>query len=250
MDIKIKDKFNEIWANYFPNAELPIGLYYADDTGDTPEASVSKGWRCFIGDLIKVRNGNSLCFCNETIGCGKRFLGFTQDLRPDFDHFLSCGIEGKVKGERYKKSPEIVKDLFSKIPPHIAPKKYLIAKRWDLFTENDNPEIVVFFATPDVLSGLFTLSGFEETDQNCVISPFGAGCATIISYPYQELAKENPRAVLGMFDVSARPMVPNNVLSFSIPWPKFVKMIHNAEESFLITEAWKKVQSRMAKTQG
>jgi hypothetical protein len=48
-----------------------------------------------------------------------------------------------------------------------------------------------------------------------------------------------------MFDVSARPFVPRDALTFSAPMNKFVRMIDNMEESFLITNSWKKVQKRI-----
>jgi len=48
-----------------------------------------------------------------------------------------------------------------------------------------------------------------------------------------------------MFDVSARPCVPSGVLTFAVPWPKFVGMVDNMDESFLITTSWHKVRSRI-----
>jgi hypothetical protein len=48
-----------------------------------------------------------------------------------------------------------------------------------------------------------------------------------------------------MFDVSARPHVPPNVLSFAIPMAKFTHMVNNMEESFLITRSWQKVRERI-----
>jgi hypothetical protein len=48
-----------------------------------------------------------------------------------------------------------------------------------------------------------------------------------------------------MFDVSARPFVPRDVLTFSAPMAKFNRMIANMEESFLITDSWRKVQERI-----
>ena len=76
----------------------------------------------------------------------------------------------------------------------------------------DNPDVVIFFAEPDVLSGLFTLASFDEAEQNMVIAPFGSGCASIVQYPFMEVKSAHPRAVIGMFDVSARPFVAKNVL--------------------------------------
>jgi hypothetical protein len=54
-----------------------------------------------------------------------------------------------------------------------------------------------------------------------------------------------PWAVLGMFDLSARPCVSAAMLTFAVPWPKFVRMVENMDESFLITDPWRKVRSRI-----
>jgi hypothetical protein len=48
-----------------------------------------------------------------------------------------------------------------------------------------------------------------------------------------------------MFDVSARPFVPEDTLTFAAPLSKFTRMIDNMEESFLITASWEKVQKRI-----
>ena len=126
-----------------------------------------------------------------------------------------------------------------------AKGNYIIFKRWDNLEESDEPAVVVFFAKPDVLSGLFTLANFDQTEPNGTFTPFGAGCASIVHYPYLEKDSDRPRAVIGMFDPSARPCVPKDTLSFAVPMVKFVKMIGYMEESFLITETWKTVKKRL-----
>jgi hypothetical protein len=77
----------------------------------------------------------------------------------------------------------------------------------------------------------------------------GAGCATIVDYPLQEGRSDRPRAVLGMFDVSARPGVESMILTFAIPLQKFERMVDNMDESFLITESWQKVKQRIGKSE-
>jgi uncharacterized protein (DUF169 family) len=200
-----------------------------------------------IGDLAKVRKGETLYFNANTIGCngGKRYCGFESELTPAFEYFLSHGIPGKLEGERYKKSPEMVKELMKHQTPLQAPEDYIIFKRWDHMEDEDNPSVVIFLAPPDVLSGLFTLANFDDVRLNGVIAPFGAGCASIVDYPYKEFISSENRAVLGMFDVSARPCVPSSTLSFAIPWPKFVRMVDNMKESFLITKSWDKIRARI-----
>jgi len=178
-------------------------------------------------------------------GGGKRYLGFTQSLRPRFEYFLSCGIPGEMEGERYKKSPELVIEQLKHQQPFTAPGKYLVFKRFDQLQEADDPIAVIFFATPDVLSGLFTLVGYDEANPNAVIAPFGSGCSSIIQNPYLEYQSATPRAILGMFDVSARPCVPAGELTLTIPWPKFVRMVADMDESFLITASWERLRNRL-----
>jgi hypothetical protein len=99
-----------------------------------------------------------------------------------------------------------------------------------------------------VLSGLFTLANYDEADPNGVICPFGAGCSTIVQYPHFEGMSDHPRGVIGMLDVSARPCVPANVITFAVPMKKLVGMVSNMEESFLITGSWGKVKRRITST--
>jgi len=243
----IKQQFVKKWNKYFPGADLPIGFFYTDTKDQKAMPKPPKEHRCMIGDLAKVRNGKTVCFDVHTIGCsgGKRYLGFDQKLMPNFEYFLSCGIPGKLEGERYKKSPELVKELVQHHTPLKAPAKYILFKRWDKMEDGDQPLAIIFFAPPDVLSGLFTLASYDEPETHGVIAPFCAGCASIVDYPYRELKKDRPRAVLGMFDVSARPFVPAGLLTFAVPWTKFARMVDNMDESFLITKSWNKVKKRI-----
>ena len=247
MHMGIKEKFTSLWARYFNDAELPISFYYTDEEGGTELVKPNSVPRCLIGALAEVRKGRPLRFAADSIGCpgGRRYVGFAEEIGPDFEYFLSCGIPGKVEGERYKKSPELVKEAMKDWPMLKAPSHFIVFKRWDLIKESDCPDVVIFFAKPDVLSGLFTLASFDEAEPNRVIAPFGSGCSTIVQYPYLEKTSNHPRAVIGMFDVSARPFVPRDTLTFSVPMNKLVRMIQNMEESFLITQSWAKVRRRI-----
>ncbi len=248
MDLNFKEHFSAQWAKYFPGADLPIIFYYTDAEPPEGEAAVPPANRCLIGALAPVRAGATFRYSSATAGCegGKRYTGYATRLRPNFEYFLSCGIPGKMEGERYKKSPEIVRRLMEQQPPFTAPGQYLVFKPWAALEAGDEPLAVVFFAPPDVLSGLFTLANYEESDPFGVIAPMGSGCSSIILNALRESQSDHPRAVLGMFDVSARPFVPAGTLTFTVPWVKFARMVADMDESFLITESWHKVRERLA----
>ena len=246
MDTALRDEFLALWKKHFNGAELPITFYYSDGDGGAVSSLPTKGWGCLIHALGRVRAGESLAFSEKTLRCGgsKRYLGYTDEMRPGFEYFLSCGNE-EMEGERYKRTPEIVlrsMELQKNIP---APARNIVFKRWDRLTGGDDPEVVIFFAAPDVLSGLFTLANFDQAEPNGVFAPFGAGCGTIIHYPALEKASDRPRAVLGMFDPSARPYVIPGTLTFAVPMVKFETMVGCMEESFLITDTWKAIRKRI-----
>ena len=83
-----------------------------------------------------------------------------------------------------------------------------------------------------------------------VIAPFSSGCNTLTGFAMRELESDAPKAVLGLFDPSARVCVKPDLLTFSIPWPKFVAMLGNMDKCFLTTELWKTVCKRMQPVEG
>jgi len=247
MDIKLREDFIVLWKRFFGEAELPIAFYYTDEEGRAELVNPDTVRNCIFPALSLVRNGRALCFDAESIGCsgGQQCLGFRETGEPDDKYMLSCGIPGKIEGERYMKTPEIAAESLKLMPSFKAPARFIVFKRWDSLNESDEPEVVIFFACPDVLSGLFTLANFDETEPNDVFTLWASGCGSIVLYPFLEKDSVRPRAVIGLFDVSARPYVPENTLSFSVPMRKFERMVRNMEESFLTTNSWKAVQKRI-----
>lgn len=248
MDPALKESFARTWEKYFPGADLPVAFYYTDDESGPELVNSATANRCLIANLVRVRAGTPLRFGADSLGCagGRRYLGFSTTLRRNFNYFLSCGIPGEVEGERYKKTPEMVEQVVARMPKVKAPAKYAVFKRWDQLTESDQPAVVIFFARPDELAGLFTLASFDEVEDSGVIAPFGAGCATVAQYPYLEKDSTRPRCIIGMFDPSARPYVPADTVTFAVPMVKFQRMAANMEESFLITGTWETLRRRMA----
>lgn len=247
MDIALKARFLERWEKYFAGAPFPLGFFYSDSEVCEQHLHPAKGHVCVVCQLTIARKGKTFCVERESIGCfgGRRYLGFSTDLMPDFDYFLSCGIPGQLEGERYKRTPELVRELVHQAPTFTAPARYGVFKRRDTLEAHDEPQVVIFFATPDVLAGLFTLANFDEPEPHGVIAPFAAGCGTIVQYPWLEKDRARPRAVLGNFDVSARPCLDAGELSFAVPISKFRGMVEQMDESFLITASWEKVKRRI-----
>lgn len=186
-------------------------------------------------------------FDKTHFGCagGAYYMGFLESPRPNIEYFLSCGIPGEMEGERYIKTPQLAREYFGKMKPRPAPAAYCVFKPIEQFQDEIKPEVVVFFASPDTLSGLFTLTNYALERTDAVYAPFGSGCGTIFTCPLKKTIREQPSAILGMFDVSARPMVEKDVLTLAMPYSVFLKLLENASGSFLETESWNKVRRRI-----
>ena len=107
------------------------------------------------------------------------------------------------------------------------------------------PQEVVFYVNPDQLTALVVLANYDRPAGENVIIPHAAGCQSVGVIPYRETQSELPRAVVGMLDVSARPMVPADTLTFTVPFSMYLEMEADAEGSFLSHKAWQKVKDRL-----
>ena len=251
MDLAIKEKFIQKWNKYYPGSDLPIACYYSDELNgaDFPKAPKpnKRGYTCIFSQLAPVRSGKPRAFNQDNFGCwgASATLGFGKEPTPeDMDHM----VDFLINVEKFKKIKEHVMGMAAANPPVQAQGKYLIFKRWDLLTEADQTQVVAFFCTPDAISGLHTLASFDTIGPHDVIAPFGSGCDGLIGFAFKELRSGEPKAVMGLFDPPARACVKADLLSFSIPWPKFVTMLENMDDCFLNTYIWEKIQNRMKPT--
>ena len=99
----------------------------------------------------------------------------------------------------------------------------------------------------DQLSALAVLANYYRPGNENVVMPFSSGCQSIFLLPYGEGQKENPRAVVGLTDITVRPMVNPAMLSFSMPYTMFLEMEENITGSFLEKPLWHRVAERIKK---
>jgi uncharacterized protein (DUF169 family) len=229
-------------------SEHPLGVFYSDEEPARGVRPKGGGHECMVALLNRARHHGETVYFDEThIGCagGAYYMGFRPMTRPKIEYFLSCGIPGEMEGERYIKTPELAREYFASTKPRKAPAKYGIFKTLDKLAAHEEPEVIIFFAPPDALSGLVVLTGYASERPDAIRLPFSSGCGSILTHPLKEGEKENPQAILGMFDVSARPFVEPNILTLAMPTKLFFALLNNQDESFLITNSWKKVRERI-----
>lgn len=114
----------------------------------------------------------------------------------------------------------MVKEFVEELQVPRAAKAYLNFARIDLLDSFEGLEGILFLASPDILSGLFTWVCYDNNDAQAVTSIFGSGCSSVITQAVVNRCKGR-RTFLGFFDPSVRPHVEANVLSFVIHWCVF-----------------------------
>lgn len=219
-------------------AEMPMVFRYSD----TPLGSVEKINGCFFKGIKQVREGNPISLTVDTIGCGggKFYTGFTE-MPERVPTFVSLK-------ERYKDTPEMVKDFVDVLGVPPASGTYLNFVRLDQIDSFDYWEGIFFLATPDVLSGLTTWAWLDTNREDAVATIFGSGCSAVVTQTVLENRRNGKRSFLGFFDPSVRPYFEENMLSFVIPMSRFREMYHTMRKSCLFdTHAWKKIKERINK---
>lgn len=230
----------------------PVAILFADEKPSGALEFVEGRWGCVAAMMGAAAKGKTAVFSRSTCGCqgGAVGLGFgnTHNQIPGgFEYFLSTGKgEGYPEGEAYKKTPELAKTFQNALPYTDIPCQYVVFKPLaEIEPTAKKPAVVVFYANPDQLSALVVLVNYGRPGNDNVSIPFGAGCHTLFLLPWHEASQERPKAVVGMTDISARPFIDPDLLSFSVPFPLFQEMEANVPDSFLDKPAWLKVAQRL-----
>ncbi len=235
-----------------PKPGVPISRKLEDE-GQINMQEVFKTFSCVMGNVWLARKKHCAAFISpEEYGClgGVFYCSMMKPNLRFIEHYVTTGFSGTpIHGERYLPSPESMRTFLAKVDPREAPAKYCIFKPLSLFTDNEEPEFVIFFARPEVLSGLFTHTVFTTGDTECVASPFGAGCTNMIAWPLYYKEQGIEKAVIGGFDPSARKFMKTDELTFTVPWSLFNKMLENLPDSmFKVDGAWCEVLKKVTRS--
>jgi uncharacterized protein (DUF169 family) len=213
---------------------------------------------CVASMLVAAGKQNRVAFFGRsTFGCpgGGTGLGFGDRYgkfpiacllstgNKEFAERMGRAGAAMAEGERLYKTPELARKWVDALPITDVPSEYVVFKPWSQVTEADKPELIVFFVNADQLSALVVLADYHRGTHESVTAPFGAACQSIL-YGYAEADKEQPRGVIGFFDITKRELVDRETLTFTVPYSLYKEMESNAEGSFLELSAWQRIRER------
>jgi len=254
----------------------PVAIGFVDEKPEDARQFIKGKWGCVMFMLVRAAKGDTAVFDRETYGCfgggtglgfGNQYLNFPGG-EEGFCHFLSGGNaeqeEGRQvaeairphvrkefmddfeKGERYKKTPELVRKFVEGLPMIDIGSQYVVFRPLaGVDSSTWTPEAVIFLADMDQVAALTVLANYHREDNDNVTYPWAAGCMSVGIHPFREARSERPRAVLGMNDISARLAVKrqlkDDVMTFAIPYSLFLEMEENVPGSFLERHTWQEL---------
>lgn len=225
----------------------PVAVLWADQKPENAVQFKEDKWGCVISMINIASKGRTAVFDEKTCGCtgGATGIGFKRFEMGFIEHFLSVGIPGKVEGECYRKTPELAKGFIDSLPEVTIPTKYVVLKTLEMVEEDEVPEAIIFLVNADQLSACVTLANFDKPSKDNVLILAAAGCHQTILEVIAQGRSESPKALIGLTDISARKCIDKDLLSFALPYKRFVELESLVEESFLTKKDWIHVSQRI-----
>ncbi len=260
-------------ANTISLKTHPVAILWSDALPDKALHFVPGRWGCVMTMMAAVATKGRTCvFSHDTYGCWgggvglgfgnayedfpggvEGFCGFlAQGNDSDVARQIAAGMEASgshdmaddfLNGECYLKTAEHTREFVEALPICEVPARYVVAKPLEeVDVQRDDVKSVTFFVEPDALSALVILANHSGPGLENVAMPWAAGCQVMGILAYNELEKEAPRALVGLTDISARKYtretLGHDVMSFTAPWPTFLKMEANLDTAFFGRHTW------------
>jgi uncharacterized protein (DUF169 family) len=230
---------------------LPVGMYYSDERPENAVSFNKKGSGCIMPLIFSSTKGKTIAFDKDTTGyaCSAFYLGYQDWIFNGIECLLTDGAGLNRSGERFVKTKEQVISYVESLVPKRLNNKVTVFKPLTEFSEDEIPEIVIFFANADELSGLVYLVHYAQPKRDDIITAsFASACGSVAAFPMKYKDEGKLKAVWGMHDISARLRLPKDLMTLTIPYNLLVNMCRDIDETFVITETWEKIKERNKKS--
>lgn len=236
----------------------PVGIFFGNTSSACDLAASPAKRNCVIPFLLAAAKGKITSMNEESCTCAGGAVGVCfgdgfSRLNPNIHKMLSQGLGNRApesappmvkEGERFFCDETLAMKWRNNIPysdkayPRIV---FAPLSRWE---EIGIPDLVYIFANADQISALVTMQGFHNGKAVNTLAPFGAACHSIV-YAAEQMEKEEPYAIMGLFDISQRSIALKDYLSITVPYKLWEGMTKDLDKSCLTTHSWKNIEKRL-----
>lgn len=236
----------------------PVGIFFGNTSAVCDVEADPEKRNCVIPMLVASAKGKIISMDEESCNCpgGATGCGFGDGFsrrNPNIHKMLSQGYGEDYKegmpvflkeGERFFCDPELAMKWRQDMPYSEKGYPRIVFAPFSRWEEVGQPDLVFIFAEPDQISALVIMQGFHNGRALNTIAPFGAACHSIL-YAAEQMEKEDPMAVMGLFDISQRSKALTNYLSMTMPYQLWEQMAKDLDKSCLTTHAWREIEKRL-----
>lgn len=104
-------------------------------------------------------------------------------IRPPMQERIPAFVS---ETEHYKRTPQQVREYIRRLYIRLTEKPCLNFVRMDRLDTLDGMEGVLFFATPDILSGLCSWAFYDNDADDAVAARFASGCCSIVTFAMRQ----------------------------------------------------------------
>ncbi len=236
----------------------PVGIFFGNTTTACDLAASPKKRNCVIPLIMSAAKGKVVSMNEASCTCPGGAVGacfgdgFTR-LNPNIHKMLSQGLGDQApdgaplmvrEGERFFCDEEVAMQWRKNMP--FSDKAYprIVFAPLSRWKGVGTPDLVYMFAKPDQISALVTMQGFHNGKTVNTLAPFGAACHSIV-YAAEQMEKEEPYAIMGLFDISQRSEILKDYLSMTLPYKLWESMMKDLDKSCLTTHSWRNIEKRL-----
>ena len=236
----------------------PVGIFFGNTTAKSElEASPDKR-NCVVPFLLAAAKGKISSMDEAGCTCPGGAVGacfgdgFTR-LNPNIHMMLSQGLGDRApegappmvrEGERFFCNADIALKWRQNMPYSEKAYPRIVFAPLSRWAEIGTPDLVFVFANADQISALVIMQGFHNGKAVNTLAPFGATCQSLV-YAAEQMDKEEPYAIMGLFDISQRTAALKDYLSLTMPYRLWENMTKDLDRSCLTTHSRKNIEKRL-----
>ena len=236
----------------------PVGIYFANTTAVCDLDANPETRNCVIPLLMKASEGQTISMDEKSCNCAGGATGccfgdgFTR-WNPSIAKLLSQGYGEDAppqmpafmkEGERFFITEEVAEKFRNSMPYSEKAYPRIVFAPMSRWGEIGNPDLVYLFVNPDQLGALVSMLCSHNGKVDNTISPYCSACQCIM-FAAEQMEKEAPKAVMGLFDISQRYEALANLLSLIMPYCRWEDLSCDLDKSCLTSHSWRMIEKRL-----
>ena len=236
----------------------PVGIFFGNTSAQCDLSAAPDKRNCVIPFVMAAAKGKITSMDEAGCTCPGGAVGvcfgdgFTR-LNPNIHMMLSQGLGNRApegappmvkEGERFFCNGDTAMKWRQSMPYSEKAYPRVVFAPLSRWAEVSTPDLVFIFANADQISALVTMQGFHNGKAVNTLAPFGAASHSIV-YAAEQMDKEAPYAIMGLFDISQRSAALKDYLSITVPYKLWENMNKDLEKSCLTTHSWRNIEKRL-----